>query len=96
MDLEELLAQNRDRILVICRSHGASNIRIFGSVARHDAGKDSDIDLLVDLEPGRTLFDLGGLAYDLGNLLGRRVDVATPGLLRAQIRGRILQEAVPL
>jgi len=96
MDLESLLAQNRDGIREICRRYGASNIRVFGSVARHDAGEASDIDLLVDLEPGRTLFDLGGLSYDLERLLGRRVDVATPGLLRARIRSRILQEAVPL
>ena len=96
MDLDSLLAQNKDGIREICRRYGASNIRVFGSVARHDAGEASDIDLLVDLEPGRTLFDLGGLSYDLERLLGRRVDVATPGLLRARIRSRILQEAVPL
>jgi predicted nucleotidyltransferase len=96
MDLDSLLAQNKDGIREICRRYGASNIRVFGSVARHDAGEASDIDLLVDLEPGRTLFDLGGLSYDLERLLGRHVDVATPGLLRARIRSRILQEAVPL
>ncbi len=96
MDLDSLLARNKDGIREICRRYGASNIRVFGSVARHDAGEASDIDLLVDLEPGRTLFDLGGLSYDLERLLGRRVDVATPGLLRARIRSRILQEAVPL
>jgi len=96
MDLENHLAQNKDRIREICRRHGATNIRIFGSVARHDTGEESDIDFLVDLEPGRTLFDLGGLAYDLEQLLGGRVDVATPGLLRAGIRDRILQEAIPL
>ena len=96
MDLDSLLARNKDGIREICRRHGASNIRVFGSVARHDTGEASDIDLLVDLEPGRTLFDLGGLSYDLERLLGRRVDVATPGLLRARIRSRILQEAVPL
>ena len=96
MDLDSLLAQNKDGIREICRRYGASNIRVFGSVARHDAGEASDIDLLVDLEPGRTLFDLGGLAYDLERLLGRPVDVATPGLLRARIRSRIVREAVPL
>jgi len=96
MDPDSLLTQNKDRIREICRRHGASNIRIFGSVARHEAGKESDIDILVDLEPGRTLFDLGGLAYDLERLLGRPVEVATPGLLRAHIRNRIIREAVPL
>jgi predicted nucleotidyltransferase len=96
MGLESLLAQNKDKIREICRRHGASNIRVFGSVARHDTREESDIDFLVDLHPGRTLFDLGGLAYDLEQLLGQRVDVATPGLLRARIRSRIMQEAVPL
>jgi hypothetical protein len=96
MDLDILLAQNKDEIREICRRYGASNIRIFGSVARHTADEASDIDFLVDLDPGRTLFDLGGLAYDLGHLLGRPVDVATPGLLRARIRSRIVREAVPL
>lgn len=96
MNHGSLLKEKKGAIQEICRRHGATNIRIFGSIARHEAGEESDIDFLVDLEPGRTLFDLGGLAYDLEHLLGRRVDVATPGLLRAGIRSRVMQEAVPL
>jgi uncharacterized protein len=71
-------------------------VRIFGSVARAEAGHDSDVDVLVDLEPGRRLFDLGGLLMELQGLLGCRVDVMTERGLRPRIRERVLGEAVPL
>lgn len=67
-----------------------------GSVARSEADEHSDIDFLVELEPGRTLFDLGGLQYELEQLLGCRVDVVTVKGLKARIRDRVLREAVPL
>lgn len=69
---------------------------MFGSVARGTADEASDIDFLVDLEPGRSLLDLGGLLMDLRELLGANVDVATPAMLKPRIRERILREAVPL
>lgn len=96
MDLYTLLDEQRAAITAIARRYGATDIRVFGSVVRHEAGEASDIDLLVELEPGRTLFDLGGISYDLERLPGRRVDVVTAPLLRAEIRGRVLAEAVPL
>lgn len=96
MDLYTLLDEHREAIAAIARRYGATDLRIFGSVARHEAGEASDLDLLVELEPGRTLFDLGGLSYELERLLGRRVDVVTAPLLRAEIRNRVLAEAVPL
>jgi hypothetical protein len=65
-------------------------------VARGEAHPGSDIDFLVELEPGRSLFDLGGLLYDLQELLGVEVDVVTEKGLRARIRGRVLKEAVSL
>jgi predicted nucleotidyltransferase len=71
-------------------------VRVFGSVARGEADEQSDIDFLVELEPGRTLLDLGGLQYDLEQLLGRRVDVVTERGLKPRIRERVLREAVPL
>jgi hypothetical protein len=71
-------------------------VRIFGSLARGEARPDSDIDFLVELEPGRSLFDLGGLLYDLEQLLGIEVDVVTEKGLRARVRERVLQEAIPL
>jgi len=71
-------------------------VRVFGSVARGDARDDSDVDFLVDMEPGRTLLDLGGLLYDLRKLLDRPVDVVTENGLKDRIRPRVLKEAVPL
>lgn len=76
--------------------YGARNVRIFGSVARGEADNDSDLDVLVDLEPGRSLFDLGGLLMELQEIFGCRVDVVTEQGLRPRIRERVLREAVPL
>lgn len=91
-----LLGEKRDEIMQIAAKHGAHNVRVFGSVARGDLHEGSDVDVLVDLEPDRSLFDLGGLGIDLQDLLGRKVDVVTEQGLRSRIRERVLQEAVPL
>ena len=96
MSPNELLREKREDILRIASKRGASNVRVFGSVARGEADSKSDIDLLVDLEPGRSLFDLGGLLMDLQDLLGYKVDVVTERGLRERIRKRVLKEAVPL
>jgi predicted nucleotidyltransferase len=96
MTLEELLKAKREEILKVCAEYGARNVRVFGSVARGEADEQSDIDFLVDLEPGRTLLDLGGLQYDLEQLLGYRVDVVPERGLKPRIRERVLREAVPL
>lgn len=96
IDLHEVFTDKREKVLLIAARHGARNVRIFGSVARAEAGRDSDVDVLVDLEPGRSLFDLGGLLMDLQDLLGCRVDVVTEQGLRPRIRERVLREAVPL
>jgi uncharacterized protein len=96
MDLQTLLRQNRDRVLETAARYGAYNVRVFGSVARGETTASSDIDLLVSLEPGRSLMDLGGLLYDLQNLLGVEVDVITEKGLRARIREQVLKEAIPL
>lgn len=95
-ELEKLLKEKRQEIVALAAKRGATNIRVFGSVARGEADEQSDIDFLVDLEEGRTLLDLGGLLMDLQDLLGRKVDVATPDMLRQRIRQRVLSEAVPL
>jgi predicted nucleotidyltransferase len=87
------LSEYRDEIIEIAERHGASNIRVFGSVARGEADRNSDVDLLVDLEKGRSLFDLGGLLADLEKLLGCRVDVVTENGLRPRIKDRVLSEA---
>jgi uncharacterized protein len=96
MTLEELLKDKREAILRICAKHGAYNVRVFGSVARGEADEQSDIDLLVDMEPGRTLLDSGGLLMDLRSLLGQKVDVVTERGLKPRIRERVLAEAVAL
>jgi predicted nucleotidyltransferase len=96
MKFPEFLEARREDILRIAARHGASNVRVFGSLARGDARADSDVDLLVSLEKGRSLFDLGALLEDLRMLLGRDVDVVTEKGLRARIRDRVLREAVPL
>lgn len=96
MKLREFPADRREEILRTAERYGARNVRIFGSVARAEAGHDSDVDVLVDLEPGRSLFDLGGLLMELQDLLGCRVDVVTEQGLRPRIRERVLREAVPL
>jgi len=82
--------------LRIAAKYGARNIRIFGSVARGEADAASDVDFLVDMEPGRSLLDLGGLQIELESLLDRRVDVVTERGLKARIRDRVLREAVPV
>ena len=96
MVADKLLNSKREEILRIAARRGARNVRVFGSVARGQAGPDSDVDFLVDLEPGRSLLDLGGLLMDLQALLGRPVDVVTGAGLRDRIRQRVLKEAVPL
>jgi predicted nucleotidyltransferase len=90
------LKENRTEILRMAAEHGAYNVRVFGSVARGEAGPESDVDLLVNMEPGRSLFDLGGLLMDLQDFLGCNVDVVTEAGLRARIRQRVLDEARPL
>ncbi len=95
-ELSQLVREKREEILRIAASHGAHNVRIFGSVARGEAGPESDVDVLVDMEAGRSLFDLGGLLSDLQELLNQPVDVVTEKGLREHIRERVLREAVPL
>lgn len=91
-----IILGQRDEILEIAARYGAHNVRIFGSVARGEARPDSDLDLLVDMESDRSLFDLAGLLYDLRELLNREVDVVTERGLRPRIKKRVLEEAVPL
>ena len=96
MTRESLLKDRRREILLIATKYGAREIRLFGSMARGEADETSDVDFLVELEPGRSLFDLGGLQFELETLLGCRVDVVTRRGLKPRIRERVLQEAVRL
>ena len=96
MTLEELRSRYRDQIIGLAEKRGAHNVRVFGSVARGEASSGSDIDVLVDMDPGRSLLDLGGLLMDLQDLLGTRVHVVTENALHWYIRDRVIREAVPL
>ena len=96
MGIDELLKEKRQDILRLAARHGAYNVRVFGSVVRGEAGPDSDVDFLVELEPDKSLFDLGALLMDLQALLGREVDVVTERGLHWYIRDRVVQEAQSL
>ena len=96
MTLTELRDRKREEILQLAAQRGARNVRVFGSVARGDNDEKSDVDFLVEMEPGRTLFDLSGLLLDLESLLHVSVDVVTERGLRPRVRERVLAEAVPL
>jgi uncharacterized protein len=90
------LNKHRATILRIAAQHGARNVRVFGSVARGTDSETSDLDLLVAMEPGRSLLDLVALNQDLQDALGRPVDVVTEGGLSPYLRDRILAEAIAL
>ena len=96
MGLDELIGDKRNAILAVAQRHGASNVRVIGSTARNQARVDSDLDLLVDLEEGRTLLDHAALMLELEELLGRKVDVAVAGGLKERVRERVLAESIPL
>jgi predicted nucleotidyltransferase len=90
------IEQHRSEILAIARRNGATSVRIFGSAARGEDGPESDIDLLVELEPGRSLLDHSRLILELEALLERSVHVVTPASLHHSLRARVLAEARPL
>ena len=92
----DIVQQKKKDILEVARAHGLFNIRIFGSVSRGEDSLHSDIDLLVDLEKGRSLLDLGGASIKLQELLGRKVDIVTERGLHWYLRDKILKEARPL
>lgn len=94
--LETLRTVKREQILRLAKLHGARSIRVFGSVARGDASETSDLDLLIDWEPGRSLLDHVALVQDLEDLLGVKVHIGTPDSLHWFARERILREAAPL
>ena len=96
METLGVLQEKRREILALSARHGAYNIRVFGSVARREADAQSDVDLLVDMEPGRSLFDMGALLVELEQVLGCSVDIVTEKGLKERIRQRVLEEAVPL
>ena len=96
MTLTELRKQWREEILRLARLHGARNVRVFGSVVRGEATSASDLDLLVDMERGRSLLDLVGFCQDMEDMLGISVDTVTEDGISPYLREDILKQAVPL
>jgi predicted nucleotidyltransferase len=97
MMLLELLQEKREQVLAVAAKHGASNVRVFGSVVRGEDTPESDIDFLIDYDPEKvTPWFPGGLLMDLQDLLGRRVDILTERGMSPLIRERVLAEAKPL
>jgi hypothetical protein len=94
--LDTLRVERREEILGLAARRGARSLRVFGSVARNEANENSDLDLLVVWEPGRSLMDHAGLVQDLQDLLGVKVHVGTEKSLHWCVRERILGEATPL
>jgi uncharacterized protein len=94
--LDQLLRKKRDDIKRIAARHGAYNLRVFGSVARGEAGPESDIDILIDVGPTTSSWFPAGLILDLEDLLGRRVEVVTEKALNPELRDHVLREAIPL
>ncbi len=96
MITKEDIFKRRGEIIAVAQKYGASDIRIFGSVARGDATEESDLDLVVQFESGRSLFDHGGLLMDLRELLGMKVDVIDEGALSGRFEQMVRREAIPL
>ena len=94
--MHPLIEQHRAAIRTLAACRGIENVRVFGSMARGDAGNDSDIDLLVSLPPGRSGLALGGLLMDVQDLTHRKVDVVTEAGLHPALRERVLREALAL
>jgi predicted nucleotidyltransferase len=94
--LRKLVESHRDEIKAIVARHHGSAVAIFGSVARGDEQPGSDIDFLVDLEPGTRPFEILAIGVELEHALGVKVDVGTPETLRERLRDEALAEAVRL
>ena len=96
MTLAEVRSRYRDQIVAAADRRGVHNIRVFGSVARGEQRSDSDIDFLVDFEPGRSLLDLTGLWLDLETVLGCKVDVVSSRGLKPRLADEVMLDAVSL
>ncbi len=90
------LRQHREEILGIAHRNGVYDVRVFGSMARGDARPDSDVDFLVEVEPGETILALGGFLDEVSELLGRPVHVVSSGGLSGRFGSHVIAEATPL
>jgi predicted nucleotidyltransferase len=96
MKIDQLIEEKREEIRRIAAMHGATNVRVFGSVARGEARQDSDLDLLVDTGPETSSWFPAGLVLDLEEILGCKVEVVTEKGLNRYLKEHVLQEALPL
>lgn len=96
MNTLDILKCKRTEILALAAKHGASNVRLFGSVVRGEDQENSDVDFLVDMQENRSLFDLIGLQQDIEKAIGRSVDVLTPNGINCHMKDLILDEAALL
>ena len=96
MSIYNELQNKSNDIHALAKKYGAMNLRLFGSVARQEEHKNSDIDILAEFEDGRSLFDLIGLKQDIESLLHRQVDILTPGSLHWLIKDKILKESIKI
>lgn len=96
MALDMVLKERREEIIRIAAGHGARDVRVFGSLARGEAGPDSDLDILVKLDPGRSLLDIIAIKQDLEDLIGCEVDVVTEAAISPYIREEVLRESLSL
>jgi predicted nucleotidyltransferase len=96
MKIDKALKEKRDQILTIAGQYGARNVRIFGSIARGEGKRASDLDVLVELDPGRSLLDIIAIKQDLEDLLNIKVDVVTEAAFSPYIRDEVLRQAISL
>lgn len=96
LTIADAIRKNRDAIIHLAAKHGATQVRLIGSVARGEARPDSDVDLLVTWAAGTSLFSQAALMGELENLLGRKVDIASDGWVRPKIRESVYRDAVAL
>jgi len=96
MAISQNLAEKREEIPKVAASHGARNLRVFGSFARGEERPDSDIDLLVEMAADRSLLDIIAFKYALEDITNRKVDVVTEKALSPYLRDKILQDAVAI
>jgi len=92
----ELLRKRKTELKRIASKYGATNIRVFGSIARGEADEKSDLDILIEVKRGFTLMKHAGLMLELEELLGCKVDVVVDRSLKPRIKDRVLAEAKPL
>ena len=96
MSILDIMHEKKDEISSIANKYGVSNIQLFGSVARKEDTDKSDIDILIELEDDRSLFDLIGFKYSMEELLNKKVDVVTIDSLHETIREKVLREKIPI